>query len=54
MNIPTPASLRRIKRKLDQQRLKAGELHAQAKSVLARMFEGQCLHFLFDRRLGPM
>lgn len=53
MNIPTPISLRRLQRKLDRQRLKAGELHAQAQAVLARMFEGQCLHFFFDRRLGP-
>jgi hypothetical protein len=53
MNISTPASLRRLHRKLDRQRLKAGELHAQAQAVLARMFEGQCLRFLFDHRLGP-
>jgi len=53
MAIPTPVSLRRIQRKLDRQRLKAGELHAQARFVLACMREGQCLRFLFDRRLGP-
>ena len=53
MAIPTPASLRRLHGKLDRQRLKAGKLHAQAQSVLARMREGQCLRFLFDHRLGP-
>jgi hypothetical protein len=53
MSIPTPASLRRIHRKLDHQRLQAGELHAKAQAVLARMFEGQCLRLLFDRRFGP-
>jgi len=53
MTIPTPAGLRRIQRKLDRQRLKAGKLHAQAQSVLARMFEGQCLRFFFDARRGP-
>jgi hypothetical protein len=53
MTIPTPVSLRRIQRKLDRQRLKAGKLHALAQSVLARMREGQCLRFFFDHRLGP-
>ena len=53
MTIPTPTSLRRIHRKLDHQRLKAGELHAKAQAVLARMFKGRCLRFSFDRRLGP-
>src|SRR5262245_38854247 len=53
MTIPTPASLRRLHRELDRQRRKAGDLHARAQTVLARMYEGQSLRFLFDRRLGP-
>ena len=53
MNIPTPASLRRLHHKLDRQRLKAGALHAKAQAVLNRMHEGQSLHFHFDRRFGP-
>jgi hypothetical protein len=53
MTIPTPASLRRLHRKLDRQRLAAGKLHAQAQAVIARMFEGQSLRLIFDRRLGP-
>jgi hypothetical protein len=53
MNIPTPVSLRRLHRKLDRQRLKAGELHAEAQVVLARMFEGECLRLTFIRRSGP-
>jgi hypothetical protein len=53
MAIPTPTSLRRIHRKLERQRLQAGELHDKAQAVLARIFEGQCLRLLFDRRRGP-
>jgi hypothetical protein len=54
MNIPTPASLRRIRRKLDRQRIEAGKLHAHAQEVIARMYrEGQSLRLSFDRRLGP-
>jgi hypothetical protein len=52
MSIPTPASLRRIHRKLEHQRLRAGELHDRAQAVLAKMFEGQCLRLSFDRRRG--
>jgi hypothetical protein len=55
MNIPTPASLRRLHRKLDRQRLDAGKLHAQAQAVIACMHdEGQTLRLVFDRRLGPL
>src|SRR5262245_49549765 len=53
MNIPTPTSLRRLHRKLDRQRLNAGKLHTKAQAVLARIYEGQSLRFLFDRRHGP-
>ena len=53
MAIPTPVSLRRIQRKLEHQRLKAGELHEKAQAVLARKYEGQCLRLNFDRRRGP-
>src|SRR5262245_47104581 len=53
MTIPTPASLRRLHGKLERQRLKAGKLHAQAQSVLARMREGQGLRLCLARRLGP-
>jgi predicted transcriptional regulator len=52
--IPTPASLSRIRRKLDRQRIEAGKLHAQAQAVIARMYsEGQAPRLSFDRRLGP-
>jgi hypothetical protein len=54
MTIPTPASLRRIRRKLENQRLQAGVLHDKAQAVLARMFEGQCLRLVFDRRRGSI
>lgn len=54
MTIPTPASLRRLHGKLERQRLKAGKLHDRAQGVLARMWEGQCLRFHFDRQRGPI
>jgi hypothetical protein len=54
MAIPTPVSLRRLHPKLDNQRLKAGELHAKAQGVLTRMWEGQCLRLSFDRGRAPI
>jgi hypothetical protein len=54
VTIPTPASLRRIHRKIENQRLQAGALHEKAQIVLSRMFEGQCLRRVFDRRRGSI
>jgi hypothetical protein len=54
MAIPTPASLRRIHRQLDRQRLNCCALHAKADAVLARMWEGECLRLSFNRRAGPI
>jgi hypothetical protein len=49
MTIHTPGSVRRIQRKLDRQRLKAGKRHAEAQVVLGQMRAGQCLQLLFLR-----
>lgn len=54
MSIPTPESLRRLHRKLEQQRLKAGELHSKAQAVLSRMHEGEVLRLFFERKAGAV